>query len=60
MPIVIKEIQVKTVVEKKVVLEETIAESIYAKLRAYISEEVSEKSFGQVSSYSKESRKKER
>lgn len=60
MPIVIKEIHVNTVVEKKVILEEAIAESVYAKLRAYISEEVSEKSSGQGSFRSKEPRKKER
>lgn len=60
MPIVIKEIHVNTVVEKKVVFENTLAESIYAKLREYIAEEVSEKVSGQETSRSKEFHKRER
>lgn len=43
MPIVIKEMHVKTVIEKKVILPDKISGSIYDKLKEDIVEELSEK-----------------
>lgn len=43
MPIVIKEIHVNTVIEKKVIIPDTISGSVYDKLKEEIVEELSEK-----------------
>ena len=56
MPIVIKEIHVSTVVEKKVILPEEISERTYERLKQKVVEELSEHGAGIRS----ERRKKER
>lgn len=43
MPIVIKEIQVKTVVEKKELLPDEIPEQLYRRLKEQVVEELSER-----------------
>lgn len=43
MPIVIKEIRVNTVVEKKVLLPDEVSEQIYIRLKERIVEELSER-----------------
>lgn len=43
MPIVIKEIQVNTVVEKKIILPDEVSEQVYLRLKEQIVEELSER-----------------
>ncbi len=57
MPIVIKEIRVNTVVEKKVLLSEEVSEQVYARLKEEIVEELSQQN---AYSFSNRDRKKER
>jgi hypothetical protein len=60
MPIVIKEIQVSTVVEKKVILPAEISESTYNRLKEKVLEELSDELYEERSFKTEEKKRRER